>query len=62
MNVSELIKELEKVEDKSKEVYHWINLPWLELGIDEMRVEEALDLPNRVLLGDNFPSEKLKRL
>ena len=62
MNVSELIKELEKVEDKSKEIFCWIDLPWFELGMDETRIEEALDLPNRVLLGNSFPTEKVKRL
>ena len=61
MNVSELIKELDKVEDKSKEVYFCIDLPWLDLGMDEARIEEVLDNPDRVLLGNNFPAEKYER-
>ncbi len=61
MNVFELIKELEKVEDKSKEVRYCIDLPWIELGMDEMRVEEVLDNPNRVILGSNIPAEKYER-
>jgi len=61
MNVFELIKELEKVEDKSKEVRYWVDLGWIKLGMDEMRFEDVLDLSDRVLLGDNFPAEKYER-
>jgi len=61
MNVSELIKELEKVEDKSKEVYFLVNLPWIQLGMDEIRIEEVFDHPIRIVLTDNFPTERYKR-
>ncbi len=54
MNVSELIKELEKVEDKSKEVLYRVELGWIKIGMNEMRVESIFDNPNRVVLSSDF--------
>ncbi len=54
MNVSELIKDLEKVEDKSKEVYYKVDLGWIKIGMNEQRVESIFDNPNRVVLSSDF--------
>lgn len=53
MKVSELIKELNKVENKTKEVFYWHDLEYVEIGIGD----EILDLNDRVLLGGDFPPE-----
>ncbi len=61
MNVSELIKELEKVEDKSKDIFFRVDLPLVELGMNDMRIEKVIDGPNpynRIVLSGNYERNK----
>jgi hypothetical protein len=61
MNVSELIEELEKIEDKSKEVRYQIDLGWIKIGMNEQRVEDVIEHSNRVVLNSIFSHEKYER-
>lgn len=52
MIVFELIRQLEQVKDKSKDVYFFNDVDWEEMGMNEV-----LTLDDRVLLGYDLPPE-----
>ncbi len=58
MNIYELIKDLEKVEDKSKEVFYKIDLGWIKIGMNEQRVEDVIERPDRVILNSDFARKR----
>ncbi len=54
MTVYELIKKLEKIKDKSKEVRYKIDLGWIKIGMNEQRVEDIIEHPDRIILNSDF--------
>lgn len=56
MIVFELIRQLELIKDKSKDVHFFNDVDW-----EEMQMNEVLDLDDRVLLGYDLPPEKHER-
>ena len=52
----ELIQQLERVKDKSKTVYFFNDVDW-----EEVKMNEVLDLDDRILLGYDLPPEKHER-
>lgn len=56
MTVNDLINLLSEVNDKTKEIFFFIDSEWVEVGISNL-----LEYDDRVLLGEEIPPEKYEQ-